>query len=75
MKPLYRESLDQSHCTEPGCNHSGDDGWTYLHAGCHPSTKTWSKYMDGVLVIECGACGRTVVALAIASEKGDPARR
>lgn len=68
MPKLYREDMDTRGCEQPGCDcGQGGGGLLYLHSSCHPSSPTWTRYLDGVLTIVCDECEKEVASFVVAS--------
>lgn len=64
---VTRSDLDQFTCEhvdhEPdACVHPE----LYIHARCHPATPTWTKYVDGTVIVECSECHRHVAVIEVA---------
>ncbi len=65
--PYYREDLDPSRCSLPGCDRSQHENEIYFSSQCHFGQPMWVRYRGDVLTVECSVCKKVVVAVVIAS--------
>lgn len=61
---LHASDLDKMTCSNPDCH--VQHGPLYLHSRCHPTDPTYSKYVEGTLIVECATCKAVVTTIAVA---------
>lgn len=54
-------------CAIPDCDHSQHRGGAlYLHSRCHPSSPTWARYDNGLVIVECAICREEIARAKVA---------
>ncbi len=73
MKILYSEDLDgwlHLGCSEPGCSEPhGENIPVFIQQTCHPGELKDISYCEGIIHIECVACGRSLAHIKVESKK------
>ena len=67
MDVLYAEDLGECTCGHPECKNKGG-GHLYLQAACHPQAGLTVMHHEGLIVVGCMECKRTVIQVALASK-------
>lgn len=64
---LYKEALDATECSVPGCDHKDHAPGYFLHSKCHTGSPVWVMYLNGNLFVTCSVCKKVVASIAVAS--------
>lgn len=54
-------------CGQPGCDCT--EGPFYIRSGCHKEAGVQVCYRDGILFLECRACGALVIPVKVHEER------
>ena len=73
-KTFYRQDLDATACTTPGCLHTGGNHAMDLYSRCHPGMPLIASYHAGTLSLSCTVCDEPVVTIAVADRPAVPER-
>lgn len=65
MDVLYAEDLARAKCDCPDCK-TGAGHMLYLKPRCHVDAGLTVMHHEGLIVVACKACGKTVAQIAVA---------